>query len=394
MLVYLITLLFLIFPFLSKGIGVVDDSKLRTIWCFIVLFLISGLSYNLGADTRGYTSGIGYVEAFNNVHGLFELTQTDFSHETWQPGFVYLLSIFRTFTSNYLIYQLFHAFLVNYIVVFFLKENTHYLGICLFFYCMLYYFDLNFEIQRESYAIVLGLLMYLFLEKHDGILAKLLVILGAVLAFLFIHRSAFILMMYPLLKDVRIGRKGLLICFVATLFIQLLWIKFSSLGLLLDAVAGDVYQGYFLKDVREANEGIGPIYFLWLTLWRVVVPYLFAYFSYEYKKPNYLVFFVLCVAFENLKYFSFAFHRMYGYFSPFYWLVLTDGVIYIGQKIKMMNKGLVRVAFITCMMGYIIYTYHSDYFREDPYPLSDVKYVYNWYFPYQSILEPGNSYLK
>lgn len=394
MLVYIFVLLVLIYPYLSKGTKACDNSRNRIILYFIVLFLVSGLSYNLGADTRGYTSGIGYVEAFQSVNTLTKLTQMDFSHETWRPGFVYLLSFFKTLSSNYLIYQLFHVFIINFIVILFVKENTKHIGLCLFFYCMLYFFDLNFEIQRESYAIVLGLIVYLYLEKHHSFLSYFIVIGVAVLAYLLIHRSAFILIMYPLLKNVKLNKVKIFVCFVLTCFIQILWIKFSALGGLLDLVAGDTYQGYIQNEFREANAGIGPIYFLWLTFWRVGVPYFFVYLSFINRNPRYLAFVLLSIAFENLTYFSFAFHRMYGYFTPFYWLALTDAVVYLGRKVKLMNNNLFRIVFVICMMVYIINTYHGDYFREDPYPNSDSKYVYNWYFPYQSVLEPGNSYVK
>ena len=159
-------------------------------------------------------------------------------------------------------------------------------------------------------------------------------------------------------------------------------------------VAGDTYRGYIQKEVLESNAGIGPVFYIWLTIWKVFVPYLFVYFSYKYCNPRYLIFVVISIAFENLTYFSFAFHRMYGYFTPFYWLVLTDGVAYLGKKIKLMDIGAFRLAIIACMMIFLIYTYHSDYFREDPYQSADGVYVYNWYFPYQSVLEPGNTYLK
>ena len=193
MLVYIITLLILICPYLAKGVLVRDNSRSRLCMYFLILSLISGLSFYLGADTRGLTSGHGYVDTFKSIPTISNLTSQDFSDDKMLPGFVVIMSFFRTLSPNYIWYQLFHAFLINFIVVYFVKKNTPYVGLCLFFYCMLYYLDLNFEIQRESYAIVLGLLMYLFLEKHNGILAKAVSIGVAVLAFLFLHKSAFIL---------------------------------------------------------------------------------------------------------------------------------------------------------------------------------------------------------
>lgn len=394
MLIYIITLIILVYPYLYKGTVVRDDSPKRTLFCFLALFLVSGLSYNMGADTRGLTTGFGYVDHFRSVHELSQLTSQDFTAEKVQPGFVYILSFFKTLSPNYLWYQLFHAFLINFIVVLFIKKNTPYVGLCLFFYCMLYFLDLNFEIQRESYAIVLGLLIYLYLDKNKGLIPSVVAIGIAVLAFLLLHRSAFILVLIPLLKNIRLNKPGIIICFVATVLIQVIWMRFTNLGMMIDLVAGDTYRSYVNQEVLESFEGVGPVYFIWLTFWRVAVPYAFVYFTYKNSNPRYLIFVLLSIMFENLIYFSFAFHRLYGYFTPFYWLALTEGVVYLGKRVKMMNSSFIRTVFVICMMVFIIYTYHGDYFREDPYPTSGTQYVYNWYIPYQSILDPNNSYLN
>lgn len=394
MLVYVIALIVLIYPYLNKGTEIRDDSPKRTMLCFLVLFLVSGLSYNLGADTRGLTSGFGYVDHFQSVPELSQLTSQNFSAEKVQPGFVYILSFFKTLSPNYFWYQLFHAFLINLIVVFFVKKNTQYVGLCLFFYCLLYFLDLNFEIQRESYAIVLGLCIYLYLDNHKGLFPLVIAIGIVVSAFLLLHRSAFILILIPLLKNIRLNKLGIIICFVTTILIQVIWMKFTNIGMMIDVIAGDVYRSYVNQEVLDSFAGVGSVYFLWLTFWRVAVPYAFVYFSYKYCNPKYLIFVVLSIMFENLMYFSFAFHRMYGYFTPFYWLVLTDGVVYIGRDVKMMKGNFFRTVLIICMTLFIIYTYHGDYFREDPYPTSDTQYVYNWYIPYQTILDPDNSYME
>lgn len=392
MLVYLLASFVFIFPYLTKGV-VRDDSRMRLITCFLVLSLISGLAYYMGGDTRGLATGIGYVDYFKSIHKLSELTSLDFSNETYQPGFVYIMSFFKTLSPNYLYYQLFHAFLINFIVVLLIKKNTQHVGLCLFFYGMLYYLDLNFEIQRESFAIVLGLLVYLLLERHNNLLAKVTAAGIAVLGFFLLHKSAFILILYPLLKDVRLNKLSIVISFTITVLVQVIWMRFPDLGMLIDVVAGDTYQGYVNQELLESYGGVGPVYMIWLTFWRVVIPYVFIFLSYKNCNPRYLIFVVIGIMFENLMYFSFAFHRFYGYFSPFYWLALTDGVVYIGKKYKLMDFSLYRIVLVLFLIVFIIYTYHSDYFLEDPTPTSNVKYIYNWYIPYQSVLEPGNSYV-
>lgn len=392
MIVYSITLLILLIPYFLKGTKR-DDSRQRTFFCFLVLFLVSALSYDLGSDTRGLSlDGYGYVYHFQRMHDLSHLTLQDFSEETWQPGFVLLFSLFKSFTSNYLYYQIFHAFLVNFVIIQFLKKNTQYIGLCLFFYCMLNYFDYNFEIQRESFSIIIGLLLYLYLENHKGFLANLIVVSIIILSFLLIHRSAIVLLLYPLLKNIHVSRNGIFVSFGLTLFAQLIWANFQEIGLLINLVSGDTYSGYMQSELNENVSGKGPMYYIRLALINVIIPYAFVYMSYTSKKPKYLAFAMASILFECLTDFSFAFHRMYGYFAPFYWLVLADGVVYLGKKLKPLSVSLVRIAFVAGLMVYFVYTYHMIYFHEDPATINS--YIYNWYIPYQSVLEPGNSYLN
>lgn len=391
MLVYLIVLLILIYPYIWKG-SVRDNSRQRKLLCFLVLFLVAALNYNLGSDTRGLSlGGFGYVYHYQRIPDLLHITSNDFSEETWQPGFVYLFSFFKTISPNYLVYQIFHAFVINLIIIFFLKKNTVYLGVSLFFYCMLNYFDFNFEIQRESFTIVIGLLLYLYLEKSNGWYKYILAIVFAVLSVLLIHKSAFILILFPLLINVEINRRRIIICFVLTLAIQVLWSRLTEISFLIDFVAGDTYSGYLRQEISDKIT-IGPMYYLRLALVNVVIPYLFIILSFKLHKTRYLQFAMLSIAFECLTDFTFAFHRMYGYFAPFYWLVLTDGVVYLGKKVRLLNISVIRAAFVIGMALYLVYTYHMIYFHEDPATTNG--YIYEWYFPYESVLEPGKSYLN
>ena len=276
----------LIFPYLWKG-TVWDSSKQRKLLCFSILFLVAGLSYDLGSDTRGLATGSGYVDGFKRIHGLFDLTSRDFIKNQWQPGFLIIMSFFKSFTSNYLYYQIFHAFIINFIIVYFLRKHTKYLGLCLFFYCMLYYLDLNFEIQKESFAIVLGLLIYLYLETHTQFRHKLIAIGMAILGFALFHKSAIILLLYPLLKDVRLSGKGLTICFIVTLFVQEIWANFTDLGPLVDYVAGENYVGYLKYQLNEYVGG-GLVYHIRIALINVIIPYAFVFFSYVNRECGYI----------------------------------------------------------------------------------------------------------
>lgn len=383
--IYLFALLILIVPYIKDGGNTVCSKKTYYLY-FAVLFLISALNFGLGSDTFGFVGNEdGYYESYRSISTLSRLSSNDFQKDTWQPGFVVLFSFFKSISSNYLVYQLFHAFLINFIIFYFIRRNSPYVGLCLFFYCLFNYFDYNFEIQRESFCIVLGLLLFDFLDRNQDKRYYLYAVIIVILAFLLIHRSAFVLILIPMLKNIRITKNKILVCGVITLFIQIFWIRFSeSFSLILNIVAGDVYQGYLQ---REFSGSTSAIYYIRLALINVIIPYICIWLSYKSGKTNILIFAMLSIAFECLADFTFAFHRMYGYFSPFYWIVMAEAFMFF--KDSLLRSRPMRVIAVLFISYYIIYTYHNIYFVYDD---INGQYVYERYFPYRSVLEEGNAY--
>ena len=382
---YLLTLIILVSPFIIYGSKATCSKKNYRIY-FIILFLISALNYGLGSDTFGFVGNDGgYYDIFNKISPLSHLSESDFDKATWQPGFVVLFSFFKTIYPNYLVYQIFHALIINVILFKFIRKNSTHVALCLFFYCMLNFFDYNFEIQRESFCIILGLVIFYMLERSDKLKTYIIAIIISIIAFLLLHRSAFILVLYPLLKKIKINEKWIIIGGIITLFIQVLWGKFSGIfSTIIDIVSGDIYKGYI---TREFSGGTSNIYFIRLAIINVIIPYICICFSYKSGKSKFLVFAMLSIAFECLADFTFAFHRMYGYFSPFYWIVLSDALIYITKKLRLSR--IARCVIILCVSYYLVYTYHNVYFS---YADANHQYVYERYFPYKSVLHPGNSY--
>ena len=385
MLIYTGVLLVLLIPYLKNGAKIYNNEKLVNFY-FVVLFLVSALNYGLGSDVFGFVgSEGGYYEAYRHINPIYDLKSSDFNKDTWQPGFVVLFSFIKGLSPNYLFYQIFHAFIINLVIIYFIKRNNSHIALCLFFYCVLNYFDYNFEIQRESFCIILGLLMYEILDKNEGYKYYIITIVLAISAFFLLHRSAFVLLLIPLLKRVKLNNAIIFTCFIVNLLIHFIWIRYASaLSVVIDVISGDVYEGYLTREYQGSGT---LIYYLRIALINVLIPYTCVYISHKSGEKKYIAFAMLSIAFETLADFTFAFHRMYGYFAPFYWLVLADTFVYLSKTI--LKSYLTRAIVMCCMFYYIMYTYHNIYFVYDS---VNQQYVYERYIPYKSVLENGNKY--
>ena len=126
----------------------------------IAFILIAGLRYRIGGDS------IGYELNYADFPTLGELSSFKFSSTRYEPGFVVIASIPRTFSDDFTYFQLLHAAIVNSIVFWFIAKNTKnkFIGITL--YGVGLYLNLNTEVLREALAVSCFLLAWPFFK--DG----------------------------------------------------------------------------------------------------------------------------------------------------------------------------------------------------------------------------------
>ena len=343
------------------------------------LITIAAFAYNLGSDTSEY------YRIFKTIPTIGELSIDIFSKSkhTWQPGFVLLFSFLKTLCNNYLFYQIFHAILINIIIFRFVKKYSICVGLTLFFYCMLNYLDYNFEIQRESFCIILGLLIFDLFHTNNTYKYFLSFLLIFFAIFL-LHKSAVILFFIPFLFKIRVTKPRLLYFLILTFVTQIIWTK-MNVGIIMDYISGDIYKHYVSQELQvDINNPVN--YLLRYGIVKILIPYFFIYFSFI-QRPNskHIIFAVLSVMFNCLVDFTFAFHRFWGYFTPFYWLCMADTVYFFIRRYNI----FVKIMSLACLVVLIIYTYHMVYFSFD---WSRHEFVYERYFPYRSIFEYGNKY--
>lgn len=185
---------------------------------FVLLVMIAGLRYRIGTDS------VGYENSYESFPRLWELAKYKFSSTRFEPGYIVFSSIPRSLSSDFVLFQFFHATIVNGVFFWFIKNNCRHKFLCLSFYFLCMYLNLNTQVLRESLAVCIFLLAWPSFRDGKWIVYYLLIFLAT-----FFHTSAFFLLVLPLfclpgIKEIfKVGRRTFLILpviFLIGFFIQ------------------------------------------------------------------------------------------------------------------------------------------------------------------------------
>lgn len=163
-------------------------SSVMYIGVCVILIIIAGLRYRIGGDSIGYEN-----EFKNSIPTLANLRSFRFNSIRWEPGFVLLMSTAKSFSTDFTLFQFFHATIVNSIIFWFISRNTQnrFIAVCLYFVCM--YLNFNTEVLRESLAVSIFLLAWPFFKQGKWLLYYPLAICAC-----FFHTSALFTLILPL----------------------------------------------------------------------------------------------------------------------------------------------------------------------------------------------------
>ena len=173
---------------------------------FVILVIIAGLRYRIGTDS------IVYEGSYENTPKLWELASFKFDSIRFEPGFIFFESITRSISDEFMVFQFFHAIILNIVIFFFIKNNTNHRFIALSFYFLVLYLNLNMQVLREALAVSCFLLAWPFFRDGKWWLYYLLIALACTF-----HTSAFFLLILPVfcLPGVRelfvIGKRTIII---------------------------------------------------------------------------------------------------------------------------------------------------------------------------------------
>lgn len=157
-------------------------------WAFwVVLVVVAGLRYRIGTDS------IVYENFYEEVPSFAELFNFKFDKFRFEPGFIVFASITRSFSNDFMWLQFLHAFVVNLVIFWFISKYTTHRFLCLTFYFIILYLNLNTQVMREALAVCCFLLAWPSFRDGKWWFYYPIILLATTF-----HTSALFLMLIPL----------------------------------------------------------------------------------------------------------------------------------------------------------------------------------------------------
>lgn len=351
------------------------DSKTRH-WCFIVIIiilsLVGGGRYRIGVDT------IRYIRAFDNMPSLAEFSQLEWS-DLSQPLWLLLNIILKSIYDDFVIVQLVHSFLVNFLIGRFIYKTCKRPILALLFYYCICWWNFNFEIMRESLCVAIYLNLYYNYIRNNNIWKF---VCGS-FPLLFIHWFAFVPVLLTLLINF-VSTKILFIggtCFSVVMFCYLnesssIQILFNLIGVLSDA---SIYRvGQYLVNDSSGYVNVSILGILIIFLTNIAYPLCVAKSQCVDNRIKKILFLYAFIVFIRIKLIIVS--RFLNY-----WDIIL--IVYSINVIIEQHRGRIANLYLKSVLIYSLYIGVLNFYK--PSPLEDrdnISYDCR-YIPYSSYLD-------
>lgn len=243
--IYIVILIVLIFGSFFEG--QVKRKRTRFIWYFAFIYLtaLSAFGYRIGADMPAYIGEFDYYKIDFSPSYFF-------SFHRRQPLWVFLFVGCKSLGGSFELLKIIQAIFLNFCVFRFIDNHSKNRLLGVLFYYVMFYLHFNFNSLRSSIALSIFLLSYDLLLERKYIKYYIF----SVLSF-FIHTSAVVLFLFPLLNLVKIKAEKVSSVTRIVFFISLSVIPIgfivqeqisSILGLLQAAGVVNYGESYFEND--------------------------------------------------------------------------------------------------------------------------------------------------
>ena len=337
---------------------------------------LSGFQFQVGTDVYQYM--IEYEE-FNVASFTFS-DLFEGGEGRRQPGWLLLLFLCKSLSSNFFILKLIHAIVINVAVFSFFKRESKYPFLCIFLYAMMGYLVINFNLLRQAFSLAFVLYGYSYLNRKN----YKQFIFCAIGAFMF-HSSAILVLIFPLFKFLK-HNKYVVGATLSVIVLSVYYLAQADLtGVMFEFLNGGL-----------VNENISSIGIAYMQSERLGVRDDFAIFSLS----RLFVFIVILYNMFKVKdmfvtYMSLAYlfiviitgffpvlWRFRIYFDFSYMLILA-------MFIKEFDLRIARRYISYILIIAVSYLSLKDYFI--PYEGSKMRYI-DQYYPYHSIFDPVIEY--
>lgn len=355
-----------------------DDLKSHRFWfLYVILSLITGLSYALGGDKQLYLTE--FERYSSDVTNIYRECELGIMERGQMPGWVLLNLFAKSFFDSFYIVQLVEAFFVNFAIFYTCKRYTQRVFFFVLMYCLSFqYFNLNTEVMREAFAVGFCLLGTEMLFRKRYLFSG--VLFGLALLF---HVSAIaMILLFPLVTF-----KVTLRRFVWFLLGSLcLWLFSNFLfNLIIEMLLGQ--EGKLLaKILVYSSFSTGLFAFVLYLIIYLVTPFFMMRLGIENgiqdaeimrSKERFLTYY-LCIAIVVPSFLPLS--RFFNYAIPVV-LCMTTDLLYTLLREK--SHFFVKIACVLVFWGYTIFQYVTYV------PKIDASCLTMW-IPYTSILDEGS----
>lgn len=364
----LIILLFCIIQYDINRVKEYREFHIRLV--LLIFVLVSGFAYRLGGDGINY--GNEYVQYGN-------ITDISFSYlmgfQGRMPGWVMLCTLCKSITSDYWLFKLVHAILLNLSYVLVVKRNTRYSFTALLFYFVLIYFNQNFQLLRESLAI--SFFFFALPSYYRGEWLKYYIYVIIAISF---HEGAVFLLLLPLLKILGINKYS--ICLYLLSGILFISHASSILEMLMGVQLDGEVQGKIFHYTKQMDSQYDFSYWGNSVL-NIFFPLLILY--YYYKKKIEIVYLYPAIAGIFVYLVSLVVpiaYRLSNYFLIFNYMLIIDFIIKLISQMKLGSSLRLSISFLF-ISSFILFKarmYLLNY-GETNIP------SYVQYYPYASVFE-------
>ncbi len=359
------------------------NKSLCYLFVLLLLVLTAGLRYRLGIDS------IFYEEQFtNSIPSLLNITVLDFVNSAWDPLFLFLTSLVRTFTDRFWVFQLIQATIVNITILWFIKRNTTNVFFAVLLYFIFIYPIFMCEVLRESCAISMFLIGCEYLQRKKWIKCFLFLILASLF-----HNGALVFLFIPLLYWLKLdrflkinSRLLVLLCFIFLVGFLLQPYIFNIFKLF--ALSQKLQDKIGVYELSSMGRGVSSVYGLVLIfISKLLYPYISIYLLKRQKNTviNYIEPLVcLSLIITVLSFHVNIMYRLNNYFILFIFIGISElvfsRIIRIGRY-KIFLKGyfiwlFLLVPYFSSRMISLFGSFQETQFK-----------TYMLYYPYNSVLD-------
>lgn len=375
---YIIVLIMMLSAMLLYDYANIHKGRLFVYYLIYIAFiLLAGLRYKLGGDS------FYYMEFWETYPSLSELWHYGFSDlsEGFQPLWYLLSAICRSISSDFVVFQIVHALIVNSVFAWFFWKNTQWPFFATLIYALFFFFYYNTGILRAALAVSMLLLGYPALRNKKWLRYYFWCFMA-----LGFHLSAIFCFVFPAFHILKKLDWKWIFVFIVTGFVLSyasgflpLLLKYTATSEVMSAkiehygteIENDIYGGYNI---------VGWI--VWFCT-IVFVPVFVLFFSNSKRDDidrGFLFLFVLLMIMSR-RYGNLTI-RMTDFLFPSFILLIVNVSYDIYKSTRKVPYALQRVLLLLVLM---IFTYDRVSYRYLR-PLAH-GYFYQLYFPYTSVFD-------